>query len=362
MVGFQRLPAVARLAPLVLGGLLLLAPANSALAQMDGYPPGGIPNGGYRNTTGRGGDDSTRLLVRIDRLENRVRTMTGQIEQLQFQMRQMQKKLESFQKDVDFRFKDQSGSGNSRRSGQRDNDQPPRRATADAEPDRQPHGRTPDQHAPPERSANNGRKGRDAFNPADHPNAPGAPVQLGSPLNRPSTPLTRGPLNREDPDKGLPGPDSPIVLSRPLTDSGQDGKRASAGQPAPQQATPREVYRQAVASLKSGRYQDAETGFKDFMKRFPRSSLAPSVLYNLGITYASRSRHREAAEQFLKVSTDYRKSSRAPESLYRLGISLERLGAREQACASYAEVERRYPRAPGSLRARVDKQIQKAKC
>jgi len=354
-----RLSAIGRFAPFALAALLLVAPDIRTHAQNDGYPPGGIP-GGYRNGA-RSADDSASLLVRIDRLENRVRTMTGQIEQLQFQMRQMQKKFESFQKDVDFRFKDNSDSGRSRRPERRGDIQPQRRETADAETG---HRSSADSRERADASGTNGGRSRDVFNPADNPNAPGAPVQLGSPRNVPSAPLTRGPLSRPDPDKGLPGPDSPMIRSRPLAGGDANISRngnATNGAP-PKEATPREVYRTAVADLRDRKYEAAELGFKDFMKRFPKSSLTPSVLYNLGVTYASRSRHREAAEQFLKVSTDYRKSSRAPESLYRLGLSLERLGAREQACASYAEVERRYPRSPGSLRVRVERQMKSAKC
>lgn len=359
MGGYFPLSAACRIAPLALAALLLVAPDPRSYAQNDGYPPGGIP-GGYRNSA-RSADDSASLLVRIDRLENRVRIMTGQIEQLQFQMRQMQKKLEAFQKDVDFRFTDQPDSSRSRRPERRGDIQPQRRETADAETG---HRSPPDTRDRSDRSATNDGRGRDVFNPADNPNAPGAPVQLGSPRNVPSAPLTRGPLSRSEPDRGLPGPDSPMILSRPLTGEDANATRnasTNSGTP-PKEATPREVYRTAITDLRDRKYEAAELGFKDFMKRFPKSSLTPSVLYNLGVTYASRSRHREAAEQFLKVSTDYRKSSRAPESLYRLGLSLERLGAREQACASYAEVERRYPRSPGSLRVRVERQMKTAKC
>lgn len=353
----------------MLASMLAFLPGSIALAQRDGFPPGDIP--GARSSTG----NPAALLVRIDRLESRVRSMTGQIEQLQFNMRRMQKQLEAFQKDVDFRFKDQPGkSGTARRKNRRSdsdtrggNDSPSRTAGL-------PTGKEPSDRAsqPDAREPASSARRSDAFDPAANPNAPGAPRQLGSLANRPSTPLSGrplpgGPLNRQnqnsqDRDRGLPAPDSPTVLSRPLPATpGTSGARAPSLVAAPD-ASPKQTYRIALAALRKRQYNDAETGFNAFLKRFPNSSLTPSVRYNLGTIYASRSRHREAAEQFLKVSTEHRKSSRAPDSLYRLGLSLERLGAREQACASYAEVERRYPLAPGTLRVRVERQMQKAKC
>ncbi|MGE3247524.1 MAG: tol-pal system protein YbgF [Beijerinckiaceae bacterium] len=341
------------LAPLAFSGLL----GAPAFAQRDLFPPAGVPGGRDVYPAQSAGNGS--LLVRIDKLEDRIRNLTGQIEQLQFQMRRMQQQLESFQKDVDFRFKESGGGSPSGRQ---------RRGDIAPDPVKPKETVQPDQPDTPRRTA---RRGGDAFDPADNPNAPGAPVQLGSPRNQPSAPLPRGPISRDmpiegDPDGKLPDPDGPVNLSRAAPGPAADPSRTPGSNPAPPNAaadaTPREAYNIALAALKSQRYDDAEAGFKTFVSRFPKSTLAASAIFNLGIAYAGKGRHREAAEQFLKVSTDHRKSSRAPESLYRLGLSLEKLGAREQACASYAEVERRYPRAPSRLRAQVDRQIARAKC
>ncbi len=326
------------------GFMIALALPTMAQAQRDGFPPGQIP-GAVGSSVG----DSAGQMVRIDRLENRVRDLTGQIEQLQFQMRKMQQQLEAFQKDVDFRFKDSGGASRPQRRG---DVREPVAPAAPAEPS-----------APSEPPARAARRG-DVFDPSAQPNAPGAPRQLGSPGNVPTPPLPGGPLTRDmpiNPDGGdrIPDPDAPVNLNRQA--ALPDAPAARPALPGAN-ASPRETYNVAVAALRGRRYGEAEEGFKTFIKRFPDSTLTDDATYNLGITYSSAGRHREAAEQFLKVSTDYKKSKRAPESLYRLGLSLERLGAREQACASYAEVERRYPLAPGNLRTRVERQMTRAKC
>src|ERR687894_2003985 len=53
--------------------------------------------------------DAAEVVVRMNRLENQVRQMSGQIEQLQFENRQLKDQVKKFQEDVEFRFQDQRG-------------------------------------------------------------------------------------------------------------------------------------------------------------------------------------------------------------------------------------------------------------
>ncbi|RDJ19894.1 hypothetical protein DWE98_27680, partial [Bosea caraganae] len=55
--------------------------------------------------------DAAELTVRTGRLENQVRTLSGQIEQLQFENRRLTEQLRKFQEDVDFRLNERSGGG-----------------------------------------------------------------------------------------------------------------------------------------------------------------------------------------------------------------------------------------------------------
>ena len=72
--------------------------------------------------------DAADAIVRLGRLENQVRQISGQIEQLQFENRQLKDQLRKFQEDVEFRFQEGRGGG---RGGA---GQPGRRDAASAGP------------------------------------------------------------------------------------------------------------------------------------------------------------------------------------------------------------------------------------
>jgi tol-pal system protein YbgF len=180
----------------------------------------------------------------------------------------------------------------------------------------------------------------------DEGDDPAAPMDL---LN-PRRPRASAPLPAEPPrtQAGLqPQPQTP----------GVDGAPSSIPPPGP-----RTDFEAAVAALRNSQLDVAETGFKDFLQRYPQSQLVASATFNLGDVYARRGRHREAAEQFLKVSTDYSKASQAPMSLLKLGESLERLGAKEQACAAWGEIGRKYPGASAAVKAGVERDMKRVQC
>lgn len=326
------------------------------------------------------GVDAAGLMLRIDRLENQVRGLTGQLEQMQFANRRLEEQVKKFQQDVEFRFQEGGGKGAA-----------PRAPSAPASPgtgrrtDRQdgvapsatPSESTPLSGGSPTRL---GRRSGDAFDPEANPDAPGAPRQLGSP-NRslpraPATSMTSGPLGDVDQDLDAPidlmnrnprsaaavsgevgGPNANFGAAPP--NNGLPGG-SQVGSIAP--STPREEYDRAAASLRGGQFEAAETGFRSFMQKYPKSSLLADATYNLGESYLRRQRPREAAEQYLKVTTDYSKSNRAPEALVKLGMSLEKLGAKEQACAAYGEVGRKYPNTNATVRASAERESKRAQC
>ena len=90
-----------RMARNVLFAAAALSAGANSLAQAQNYdrPPADVPGGGYEQ---RGGDTSTML--RVDRLENQVRSLNGQVEQLQFQAKRLEDQLRKFQIDVDQRL------------------------------------------------------------------------------------------------------------------------------------------------------------------------------------------------------------------------------------------------------------------
>jgi len=72
-----------------------------ARAQLLLRPPADVPDAVFEPAQGM---DAAGAQLRIDRLENQMRGMTGQIEQMQFQIKRLEEQLRKFQQDVDFRF------------------------------------------------------------------------------------------------------------------------------------------------------------------------------------------------------------------------------------------------------------------
>ncbi len=329
------------------------------------------------------------LLVRVDRLENKLRSMTGQIEQLQFQNKKLEDALRKMQQDVDFRFQDLNrapitpgGKPPLQHRGDLGDATPD--AVADAAPSAPLASSGAEANATPAPAVTTPQRRGDAFDPSSDPTAPGAPKPLGSaasaaPALRPSMPTTATPAPGVRSTAGLatPGePHAPLDLTHGLN-AAAPAAVASAVPETPDAApvpppsggtaslTPgstRAEYEADYALYKSAQYDGAIAGFNDFLTKYPRDRLVPDATYFLGESFARLGRHREAAEQFLKLSTDYTKSNRAPDALLRLGMALNALGANAQACATYQEVDRKYPTAGADVRAGVDRELKRAHC
>ncbi len=265
--------------------------------------------------------DAADTSVRVNRMENQIRQLSGQIETLQFENRRLADQLKRFQEDVEFRLSERSGA---RPAG--------------------PAAATPGQPG----AAQPGRPRRnDAFDPSVQPAAPGAPRTLGGII-----------------DDGGPGSGQPLDVSGgrlpqgalPPSARGQQSIAATAT------GTPKEAYDAAYGAITARQYEDAEQGFRQFLQSHPRDRLVPNATYWLGESYFRRSRHKDAAEQYLKVTTDHGRAAIAPDAMLKLGMSLNALGARDQACATYAQVSVKYPQASANVRQGVEREQLRARC
>ncbi len=312
------------------------------------------PQGQSEVTVRRGGqvaqaDDPGEMAVRLDRMENAIRQLTGTIEQLQYRNQQLEQQVRGLQQ------------GGAAAAPQ------PVRPGAPA-------------NVPP--AATPGRRG-DVFDPNQQPNAVGAPRTLGNAsviASEPETPIG-APGGR---DAGAPLDLSTLSGSAPAPPSGRMASAApgqtlppvmapqtaprTVNAPAPQMATlppsasPQDEYDLAYGYVLRKDYALAEQSFRDFLKKHPNERLVPDAQYWLGETLFQRQRYRDAAESFLAVSTKFEKSGKAPDSLLRLGQSLAALNQKEAACATLAEVERKFPKASATVKRGVTAEQKKARC
>jgi tol-pal system protein YbgF len=304
--------------------------------------------------------DSADVGVRLDRMESALRQLTGTVEQLQYQNQQLQSQLKRMQDDTEYRLQ-QLGSRGAPAPG--------------AVPAPAP------MNAPP--VAAPGRRS-DVFDPAQHPNAPGAPRMLGNEA------VAAPPQNAEDvPPVGAPGgraAGAPLDLSTLAGNAAAapPANQAPGGMPQqsqlppppprnpsatgsqlatlPPSARPQDEYDMAYGYVLHKDYSLAEQAFRDFLRKYPSERLVPDAQYWLGEALFQQQRYRDAAESFLAVSTKYERAGKAPDSLLRLGQSLAALHKKEAACATLAEVGRKYPRASASVKRGVAQELKRAHC
>ena len=308
------------------------------------------------------------LVVRIDRLENQIRQLTGQIEQMQYRNQQLEAALRRLQDD---------------NSG-------PRNVTA------------PPGAAPPNQPGAPGGRRSDAFEPAESPNAPGAPRVLGSvppqpppsmsrrsdafdPMDNPNAPgaprvlgsIPPQPAPIVSPQRGIgvePAPYGAAAGAGASVDPGSGRFPAGAGQQnpgssspyavatAPPPSSPRDALDLGMGYLQRRDYTLAEESFRGFLTRYPSDRLAAEAQFGLGESLFQLQNYREAANAFVALSKKYEASPKAPEALLRLGQSLAAMNERELACVAFGDVGRKYPRAQPTVKQAIEREQKRARC
>jgi tol-pal system protein YbgF len=301
--------------------------------------------------------------VRIERLENQLRQLTGQNEELQYHNRQLEERLRQLQGGVQ-----QPGPGGPANVAATPSPPsnpgyapPPYQQSQQPYPQQQPGYGQPEIAAPAPivqepAVAGAGRRRGDAFDPSQNPGAPGAPQALGGG----QLPLQAGP-------QGV-SPGAPMNLAtapgarQPMGAPPAPAAGAGGLDTLPPTQSPRDEYDLGIGYMQRKDYALAEQTMRNFGQKYPNDPLTGDSQYWLGESFFQRQQYREAAETFLAVTTKYEKSAKAPDALLRLGQSLAALKEKEAACAAFGEVTRKYPRASAGVKAAVDREQKRVKC
>jgi tol-pal system protein YbgF len=290
--------------------------------------------------------DAAELVVRIDRLENQIRQLTGAVEQLQFRNQQLEQAL----------------------AGRTAPQPTPPVGTQQFRP---PSPGVPNAVAPP--PAQPGRRS-DVFDPSQNPNAPGAPQVLGAvpggatapapapPIGAPGGREAGAPLDLStlaDNDPSLPGDNGMLPPPPPRNPNATGAQMAAV---APPSQTPKDEFDLGLGYVKRKDYALAEDTLRGFLRKYPSDRLVADAQYWLGESLYQRQRYRDAAESFLTVTTKYDSSAKAPEALLRLGQSLAALGEKETACAAWGEISRKYARASAGVKTSVASEQKRVRC
>lgn len=363
-----RAAACAALALVVLSGGAIAqdrAPANQP-GLLDNLFSRGEPSTPPRNSRPRAQAqavdadpaDESELAMRIGRLENALRQLTGQIEQLQYRNQQLEQQLSRMQGGAPVAAQTPAA--------------PPVQAappTYATPPASQPVGPTVRPGTSPTAlppAAGTGRRG-DAFDPSQNPAAPGVPRSLGGGEVVAAAP----PPQAEEPPIGAPGgraAGAPLDLSTVSGGTAAPSAIRTIPTPGSQVATlpptqsPKDQFDLAYGYVLHKDYALAEKAFRSFIEQYPNERLVPDAQYWLGETLFQRQRYQDAADVFLVVVRNHETSGKAPDALLRLGQSLHAIGQKEMACASLGEVERKFPRASAGVKRSVAAEQKRAHC
>ncbi len=291
------------------------------------------------------------MVVRLDQLENDVRRLTGAVGELQYRNQQLEQLVRQTQGGV-----------------------PPHPASTAAP-------------APPGPAApapmTSGRRS-DVFDPAQNPNAPGAPRVLGSiptadtaatavPPSAPppnvasapapgevGAPLDLGTMAANPPRVAAAGPNAGQEIAAPPGRIPNVPETQLATLPPSQ--NPRDEFDLAYGYVLRKDYALAEQAFRDFLRKYPNDRLAAEAQFWLGESLFQGKNYQSAAEAFVTMTKKFPSSTKQPDTLLRLGESLAALQQKDLACVTLAEVGKKYPRAAANVKAAVEREQKRVHC
>ena len=287
-----------------------------------------------------------RLQLKIQSIENSLRSLTGRIEETIFRLQALSDQLVKVNEDVQFRLT-RLESQNLAQAGQLTGGESNDFSTTPAAP-------------ATTQSGNN----------ATVIPAPATPENPQVSANQPAT----GQQNNNLPNNNLLGAivtdetgnivganvqGGATTTQTPSTSTTQTANTTQAA-PAPRAIpeNPRIAYNFGREALLRRDFVLAETTFKTFLERWPQDTLAGNAAYWLGETYYADQKYSAAANAFIDTYTTYRTSPKAPDSLLKLAMSLGHLNNLSPACDALQALEDEFPDASQTTRqmARVKKE------
>ncbi len=274
--------------------------------------------------------ETAKMRLYVQQLEEQVRQLTGEVERLRFEMRRTQ-------------------------------------AGIDAAPDAtRPGGLTGSINAGP---VPGGPVLGGTFNPQNNASVnQGAPPQdLGSLSIAANDPRIAADGDEAGDGAGGVEPLDLSVLAGGASTGLSVGSDLGQNQPLPPltaalSGSPRDEYDLSYGYILTSDYGLAKQSFQAWLQNFPDHELALDARFWLAESLYQQGENREAANRFLEVYKSAPAGRKAPDALMKLGVSLAALGERDAACATFSELENKFPDASPILSDRVARETKKAGC
>jgi tol-pal system protein YbgF len=294
--------------------------------------------------------EEAQLTVRVQQLEDQIRTLNGQIEGLQFTLTQMQTQLQKMQDDNEFRFQQLEGGNGKAAPGKKTDAATP--SGGETPTGALPQPATGEQAAPAQQTTTTGDAGAQ-LPPADVGSTTAAPADGGAMdgdnIGDSADPLVGKGGGTAELGTLSEGSSQPLNLS---LSGNQDLSNGDADA----------QYKAGYDAIVRGDYAFAEEQFRQFIALYPKDPQAPDATNWLGEALLQRQAYDDAADVLLTGFQNYEKSPRAPDLLMKLGVALAGAGEGDTACRTFAEVLKRYPKQPAAFMQRLQQEKTKAQC
>jgi tol-pal system protein YbgF len=268
--------------------------------------------------------------LRMDRLEEQMRELTGRVEDAVNGVEQLRRRLEQINSDIDVRFNQGQG---------------------------QPRSTSSSFHAPATMTdsipaPSTSTRGPPQFANAQPPRPPDPVMPPGTLVSPPprDPPAKAGTLTPPSSTQSMLSSPQPIPEATSVEPGGRARTPSSSSLPA---GSPADQYNVAFVLLKQADYPAAEEALKGFIGQYPDNPLAGSAQYWLGETYYARGRYAEAASAFAEGYKRYPKGTKAPDDLLKLSMSLARDNQKHNACLALAQLDHDFPNPGNAIKERA---------
>jgi tol-pal system protein YbgF len=300
-----------------------------------------------------GGNAAVDAQVRMDRLEEQMRDLTGRVESETNAVEQLRQRLDQTNSDIDVRL----GQGPGQAQGPAQ-PQPQGQASGSAAPPpllrRRPGGPVMAVGEPPPVTD------APAAMPYGRPGPPDQAASLGT-LTPPGTPLGASPAGPPDypPDRPYPGPTD---LTPQTASAGSGGSLRPPADGTLPAGSASAQYNAAFGLLRRADYPAAEDALRSFVQQHPDNPLAGNAEYWLGESFYARGKYTEAAAAFAEEYKRYPKGPKAPDGLLKLGMSLARADQKHNACIALMQLDHDFPHPGSAVRERATQEKKRLGC
>jgi tol-pal system protein YbgF len=104
-----------------------------------------------------------------------------------------------------------------------------------------------------------------------------------------------------------------------------------------------ELYDRSLALFKDGKHEEAIQGWKEYMKKYPKSDRADNALFWMGESYFALKQYEQAILTFNDVVKNYPKGNKVPSALLRQSMAFVEINDKTSARLLLRKIMKDYP-------------------